>query len=272
MTPRWIDTHNHLFVLPHEQQKAEVTDARACGVASGLICAGGTDNFEAAIRCAHEWDSCYALALHPLYLRESWRSDLQVLEEALLKNREDPRLAAVGECGLDFSDDSSVPRDVQEEVFSEHLKLARKLKLPLSLHGRGAMDIVLKHLRRIQPLCGVIHAFNGSAAQAEQFIKLGFKIGYGGAMTYNGSKRIRALLAALPEHAWVLETDCPDIPPSRTREREENPQSVLADIADYGLEAAELRSISPEESSRQSLRNTLEVFPAFSTILAAAPQ
>ena len=254
MKPRWIDTHNHLFVLPHEQQKAEVTDARACGVAAGLVCAGGTDNFEAAIRCAHEWDSCYALALH------------------LLKNREDPRLAAVGECGLDFSDDCSVPRDIQEAVFSEHLKLARRLKLPLSLHGRGAMDIVLKHLRRIQPLCGVIHAFNGSAAQAEQFIKLGFKIGYGGTMTYNGSKRIRALLAALPEHAWVLETDCPDIPPSRTREREENPQSVLADIADYGLEAAELRSISPEESSRQSLRNTLEVFPAFSAILAAAPQ
>ena len=85
MKPRWIDTHNHLFVLPHEQQKAEVTDARACGVAAGLVCAGGTDNFEAAIRCAHEWDSCYALALHPLYLRESWRSDLQVLEDALLK-------------------------------------------------------------------------------------------------------------------------------------------------------------------------------------------
>lgn len=160
MKPRWIDTHNHLFVLPHEQQKAEVTDARACGVAAGLVCAGGTDNFEAAIRCAHEWDSCYALALHPLYLRESWRSDLQVLEDALLKNREDPRLAAVGECGLDFSDDCSVPRDIQEAVFSEHLKLARRLKLPLSLHGRGAMDIVLKHLRRIQPLCGVIHAFN----------------------------------------------------------------------------------------------------------------
>lgn len=168
---RWIDTHNHLFVLPEEQQKKEVSEARKVGVVSSLVCASGVSNLEEARRCAYEYDQAYACGIHPLYIGYSWKEDLTALEAFLEEHREDPRLAAVGECGLDFSAACSVPHDVQEEVFSTQLKLARKYGLPLSLHGREAMDIVLKYIRRLPPQLGIIHAFNGSMAQAQVFCR-----------------------------------------------------------------------------------------------------
>ena len=192
---RWIDTHNHLFVLPEEQQKKEVSEARKVGVVSSLVCAGGVSNLEEARRCAYKHDQAYACGIHPLYIGYSWKEDLTALEAFLKEHREDPRLAAVGECGLDFSAACSVPHDVQEEVFSTQLKLARKYGLPLSLHGREAMDIVLKYIRRLPPQLGIIHAFNGSMAQAQAFLQNGFKLGYGGAVSYDGSKRIRKILS-----------------------------------------------------------------------------
>mgnify|MGYP001157694761 FL=1 len=268
---RWIDTHNHLFVLSEEQQKKEVWEARRLGVVSSLVCAGGVDNLEDARRCAYEQDQAYACGIHPLYIRSSWKEDLTALEAFLEEHQDDPRLAAVGECGLDFSAACSVPHDVQEEVFSAQLKFARKYGLPLSLHGREAMDIVLKYIRRLPPQLGIIHAFNGSMAQAQAFLQNGFKLGYGGAMTYDGSKRIRKILSELPDDAWVLETDCPDMPPSWVREQnQENPESALADTARYGARAAELRNTPVKKISEQSIQNTLKAIPKFRVLISAS--
>jgi TatD DNase family protein len=81
------------------------------------------------------------------------------------------------------------------------------------LHVRRAIDQVLKHLRQIRVVGGIAHAFNGSRQQADEFIKLGFKLGFGGAMTFPRANRIRELAATLPLDSIVLETDAPDIPP-----------------------------------------------------------
>ena len=268
---RWIDTHNHLFVLSEEQQKKEVWEASRVGVVSSLVCAGGVDNLKDARRCAYEHDQAYACGIHPLYIRSSWKDDLTALEAFLEEHQDDPRLAAVGECGLDFSAACSVPHDVQEEVFSAQLKFARKYGLPLSLHGREAMDIVLKYIRRLPPQLGIIHAFNGSMAQAQAFLQNGFKLGYGGAMTYDGSKRIRKILSELPDDAWVLETDCPDMPPSWVREQnQKNPESALADTARYGALAAELRNTPVGKISEQSIQNTLKAIPKFRLLISAS--
>lgn len=184
---------------------------------------------------------------------------------------DDQRLAAVGECGLDFSSACCVPHDVQEQVFSAQLKLARKYGLPVSLHGRSAMDIVLKYIRRLPPQLGIVHAFNGSAAQAQAFLQNGFKLGYGGAMSYDGSKRIRKILSELPDDAWVLETDCPDMPPIWARKKiQEDPESTLADTARYGAIAAELRNTTVERISELSIQNTLAAIPKFGVLLSAS--
>lgn len=266
---RWIDTHNHLFVFPEKKAKQEVRSAEIVGLVSSLICAGGPENFEAARDCAYALNQGYAVGIHPLFIRDSWQADLEQLSLYLEKHSKEERLVAIGECGLDFTQACTASREIQEKVFSEQLKLARRFDLPLSLHGRGALDIVLKHIRRLSPQKGVLHAFNGSFDQARAFLQNGFKVGYGGAMAYEGSKRIRRVFAALPDDAWVLETDCPDMPAPWRRESGQNrPESAPEDIARYAQIAAELRGCTLEEISEQGIANTLEVFPKFKELIA----
>ena len=119
---------------------------------------------------------------------------------------------AVGEIGLDFFI-QHYDQTRQEHFFVEQLKLARDFDLPVLLHIRRAQDTILKHLRQIKVRGGIAHAFNGSRQQADEFIKLGFKLGFGGAMTYSRATKLRELAATLPLDSIVLETDAPDIPP-----------------------------------------------------------
>jgi TatD DNase family protein len=124
------------------------------------------------------------------------------------------------------------------------LKLAREFDLPVILHVRRAVDAILKQLRRFRPRGGIAHAFNGSRQQADDFIKLGFALGFGGAMTFSGSTRIRELARSLPAEAIVLETDAPDIPPAWLNGGRNSP-AELPRIADV---LAELRGISRAEA------------------------
>ena len=123
---------------------------------------------------------------------------------------------AVGEIGLDYF----VPeltqgplRERQEHFYRAQLRLARRHGLPVILHVRRSVDQVLKGLRDVPVPGGIAHAFNGSRQQAEIFTGMGFKLGFGGAVTYERATRLRALAADLALDALVLETDAPDIPP-----------------------------------------------------------
>jgi len=136
------------------------------------------------------------------------------------------------------------------------LKLAREFDLPVILHVRRAVDAVLHELRRIGVRGGVAHAFNGSRQQADAFIKLGFKLGFGGAATYDGSKRIRQLAAGLPEDSIVLETDAPDIPPAWL-DRGRNEPGQLPRIA---AEIASLRGVSVSALIARTDDNARAVF------------
>jgi TatD DNase family protein len=143
-----------------------------------------------------------------MYVDRARNEDLDALRETIA--REHP--VAIGEIGLDRMVD---PRDeaTQEFYFKAQLEIARDTGLPVLLHVRRAIDQVLKHLRQIRVVGGIAHAFNGSRQQADEFIKLGFKLGFGGAMTFPRANRIRELAATLPLDSIVLETDAPDIPP-----------------------------------------------------------
>ena len=137
------------------------------------------------------------------------------------------------------------------------MKLARAFELPVLLHVRRAVDAVLKQLRRIAVPGGIAHAFNGSRQQAEEFIRLGFKLGFGGAMSFDGSKRIRELAATLPAEAIVLETDAPDIPPAWLNRGRNTP----AELPRLAQVLADLRGISPSEVAELSSRNARRALP-----------
>ena len=167
------------------------------------------ENFAAVAATCARYPGCLpAWGLHPMYVATHRDDDLAALRAQI----EALRPVAIGEIGLDFFVPGLDPAR-QEYFYVEQLKLAREFGLPVLLHCRKSVDPLLKQLRRISVPGGIAHAFNGSAQQAAEFVKLGFKLGFGGAFTWPRANHLRRLAAELPLAAIVLETDSPDIPP-----------------------------------------------------------
>jgi TatD DNase family protein len=173
---------------------------------------------------------------------------------------DDPHFVAIGEIGLDFFVPglSSGPlRDKQEYFYSEQLRIARDFDLPVLLHVRRSQDTILKYLRRIKVCGGIAHAFNGSFQQAGIFIDLGFKLGFGGAMTFPRALQIRRLAGELPPDAIVLETDAPDISPAWLHPKRNSPE----ELPRIGHVLAELRGMEADAVAEMTSRNARSVLP-----------
>jgi len=249
-----IDTHCHLDAGEFADDRDAVhAGALAAGVGRILVPAVAAGNFTAVRDCVARYPGCVAAyGIHPLYVGGARDDDLDALRQWLGGGQ----AVAVGEIGLDhFVADGDPQR--QEYFFVEQLKLAREFGLPVVLHVRRAVDAVLKQLRRIRVSGGIAHAFNGSRQQAEEFLKLGFALGFGGAMTFSGSTRIRALAASLPDEAIVLETDAPDIPPAWLAGRRNAP----GELPRIAGELAALRGISVAAVAAMTAANARRVLP-----------
>jgi TatD DNase family protein len=210
----WTDTHCHLDAPEFDADRdAVVLRAKAASVAQIVIPAVAAANFDTVRLLAIEHGFAYALGIHPLYVMGAAEGDLGKLAEALQTHHIDPRLVAVGEIGLDFFVPGIDP-EVQQHFYVEQLKLAKRFGLPVLLHVRRSADKLLAGLRRVGfAHGGIAHAFNGSEQQAQAFVDLGFKLGFGGTLTFERSLQIRRIAATVPETALVMETDAPDIPP-----------------------------------------------------------
>lgn len=272
----WIDTHCHLdapeFAPDRDQVRARA--ARA-GVGICVLPAVEVANFKAVRDLAHAHGDCYALGIHPLCTGNAADADIDLLDRALAQQRGDPRLVAVGEIGLDFFV-PGLDQGRQEFFYREQLALARKHGLPVILHVRRSADRLLKALRGAG-VTGIAHAFNGSGQQATQFTDLGFKLGFGGNLTYERAQQIRRLAVALPLQALVLETDAPDIPPhwlyATAQQRDaglaqgRNEPAQLPRIAQV---LAQLRGIPAEALAEATTRNAIQALPGLAGLLAAA--
>lgn len=209
----WIDTHCHLDAPEFDADRSAVRrEAAERGVGHCVIPAVERSNWDTVRLLAHQHGDSYALGIHPLYTGRAGDGDVALLEEMLAQHHTDPRLVAIGEIGLDYFVPGLDPGR-QERFYRAQLQLARRFDLPVILHVRRSADKLLKGLREIPVQGGIAHAFNGSLQQAQMFIDMGFKLGFGGAMTYDRALQLRRLAAALPLDALVLETDAPDIPP-----------------------------------------------------------
>ncbi len=213
MSGMWIDTHCHLDAPEFDADRdAVVGRAFAAGVKGLVIPAVEAANFGAVQALAERHGAAYALGIHPLCVDRAADADLDLLRRALAERRGDPRLVAVGEIGIDHFIEG-LDRGKQEAFYAAQLKLAREAGLPVILHVRRSADTLLKHLRRIDLPGGIAHAFNGSDQQAQAFVDLGFRLGFGGALTFDRALQIRRLAQSLPLGSLVMETDSPDIPP-----------------------------------------------------------
>jgi TatD DNase family protein len=251
----FIDTHCHLDAAEFGDTQADIVrDAAAAGVSRIIIPSVARSNFEAVRRLSERFPSCLpAYGIHPMYTDEAQPDDFKALRHYLAL----PGTVAVGEIGLDFFIDH-YDRERQEYFFIEQLKLAKEFDLPVLLHLRRAQDTILKHLRQYKVKGGIAHAFNGSRQQADEFIKLGFKLGFGGAMTYTRATKLRELAITLPLESIVLETDAPDIPPDFLEKGLPNEPKYLPRIAQT---LAKLRGMTLEEVARITTGNVSSALP-----------
>lgn len=250
-----IDTHCHLDAERLFSQHAAVMSAAwAADVRQIVIPAVSAANFARQQWLQQRYGCAVAYGLHPLAVgcRADNAQQLTQIAEALQSGQ----ACAVGEIGLDFYHGQDGAEE-QEWVFVQQLQLAQQHQLPVLLHSRRAVDRVLKYLRRYPVVGGIAHAFNGSEQQAEVFLQLGFKLGFGGAMTFSGSQRIRRLASHLPLSAVVLETDAPDMAPQWAQGQVNQP----ANIRRFAAELADLRKIEFTELTQACLVNTWQALP-----------
>lgn len=258
----WIDTHCHLDAAEFGSQSAAVAvRALQRQVSWIVIPAVAPQNFEAVRELAGSQPNCvYALGIHPLYVPQTDPRALKALRQVIADALQDSRFVAIGEIGLDFFvPELCLPevREKQLHFYIEQLKIARDFALPVLLHSRRAQDIILKHLRRIKPTCGIAHAFNGSFQQATTFVELGFKLGLGGAMTFSRALQIRRLAVQMPLDSLVLETDAPDMSPCWIHPHRNSPENLPA----IGACLAGLRGIEPDAVAAATMANAYDALP-----------
>lgn len=272
---QWIDSHCHLDAFVDSVDVAQVrAEAHQLGVAHCVIPAVEVANFDAVRQLAHQTKDSYCLGIHPLYVPRASEADLVTMEAYLTRNCDDPRLVAVGEIGLDFFVPElcqSPMRQKQEHFYRAQLQLAQRFELPVVLHVRRSADLLLKHLRSLgrgKPWYGIAHAFNGSKVQAQAFIEIGFKLGFGGAVTFERALQLRRLAAGIPLSALVLETDAPDIPPhwlyttveQRTQGRVQG-RNTPGELPRIASVVAQLRGISVLDLALASCTNVRQALP-----------
>lgn len=248
-----FDTHCHIDVAEFDRDRdAVLARTRTAGVSRLVVPAIDAAGWSRLVALCRSKPGLYpALGMHPIYVMQHRDEHIDELNQWI--ERERP--VAIGEIGLDFFIEGT-DRGRQQEILEAQLALAEAHRLPVLLHVRKAHDQVLKFLKRYRLVGGIAHAFNGSLQQAEQYMEEGFYFGFGGMVTYERSNRIRRLARELPLEAIVLETDAPDMSPSR-HHGERNSPEYLPEVA-YSL--AEVRGLPVNEIARITTANACTLF------------
>ncbi len=278
-TPFLVDTHCHLDAIEFDRDRDAVrAAAEVGGVAAIVVPAVGVSNFAVVAQVARRTTGgCYALGIHPLLTPQAEKGDVERLDRAVEAAVDDPRFVGIGEIGLDlFVPSLTTPDAIERQTWflDEQLKIARRFDLPVLLHVRRAQDPVLAALRRARrgsgggSATGIAHAFNGSRQQADAYLALGFRLGFGGASTFDRALRIRALARDLPDEAIVLETDAPDIAPAWLRDVEGSlGRNAPAELRGIAEAIATLRGVDLPALAATTTANARAVLPRLAALL-----
>ena len=253
-----IDTHTHLDFPDFDADRTPLlARSRALGVERMVVLGVDQRHWQRVWDLVQTDSHLYAaFGLHPVYLNEHRPEHLTELRAWLTRLDGHAQLCAVGEIGLDYFL-PQLDRDAQQRLFEGQLQLAADFNLPALLHVRRSHAQVIATLKRFKlKRGGIIHAFAGSREEAREYIKLGFKLGVGGAATWPQALRLRKVLADLPLDALVLETDAPDMAPAMFPPQRNSPQH-LPNICQA---LAEVLNISPEQLADATTANACALF------------
>lgn len=253
-----IDTHTHLdFPDFDENRQALLTESRALGVRRIVVLGVYQGNWQRVWDLVQSDPDLHgAFGLHPVFLDDHRPEDLKELGDWLTRLSGHRQVCAVGEIGLDYFIET-LDRERQQVLFEAQLGLAKDFNLPALIHVRRSHAAVIATLKRFKlQRAGIIHAFAGSKEEAREYIKLGFKLGLGGAATWPQALRMHRVLAELPLDSVVLETDSPDMAPAMFAGQRNSPAHLPA-ICDA---LAGIMAVSPEQLAVASTINACEVF------------
>ena len=254
---QFIDSHTHIDFSDFDADRDQaITRAVNLGISVMIVSSTTAKRWPLVKKVILDNPSrCHAAyGLHPMFMHQHKMADLDALNHWLEYNN----AVAVGEIGLDFfiPETGESDKAAQIEIFAGQIEIAAEYNLPVIIHARKSLDIVLKHLRRFPGLCGSVHSFSGSEQQAKQLIDLGFYLGFGGPVTYTRATRLRKILADLPLESLLLETDSPD-QPDTVHHGQRNEPSYLKGIA---TEIAKLRDIELSELAYATSHNAKKLF------------
>lgn len=253
-----IDTHTHLdFPDFDADRSALLADSRALGVRKIVVLGVHQGNWQRVWELVQsDPDLHAAFGLHPVFLDDHRPEHLSELSDWLTRLAGHRQLCAVGEIGLDYFIES-LDRERQQTLFEAQLQLAADFNLPPLIHVRRSHAAVVATLKRFKlKRAGIIHAFAGSKEEAREYIKLGFKLGLGGAATWPQALRMHRVLGELPLDSVVLETDSPDMAPVMFPGQRNSPAHLPA----ICTALAGIMAVSPEQLAAASTANACEVF------------
>lgn len=247
------DTHCHIDFEAFDEDREEVLkSASAAGVERFMVPGVSVEQWPRLQQLAKQFSSWrFALGLHPWFIEKHNLNQLGELEQALDKKHK--RLRAVGEIGLDATCDNS---ELQRELFTGQLKLAKQYDLPAIIHHRKTLETTHPLVKQCGPESGVIHAFSGSYEQAMKFVDCGYKLGVGGVITYTRAQKTRQAITDVPLSALVLETDSPDMPICGHQGQRNEPARVAKVLETL----ADLREMSKDSLSEALWENSCELF------------
>lgn len=244
-----FDTHAHMDDHAFDEDREALLEALP-GQGVGLVMNPGCSltSSRNACRLAREYDYIYAaVGSHPDVADEI---NEEVLEQYRKLCRENPKVKAIGEIGLDYHYED-IPRDIQQQAFRLQMELAKELDLPVIVHEREAHEDGLRIVDEFPTVKGVFHCYSGSLEMAKELIRRGWYIGFTGVLTFKNARKAIEVAANIPLERIVLETDCPYMAPVPYRGKRNDP-GKLCHMAE---KLAELRGITVEEAARITLEN-----------------
>ena len=244
-----FDTHAHLDDRAFDADRKELlSQLPEAGIALVMNPGCSLASSQAAVALTKEYDYLYAaVGSHPDAADEVNEA---VLEQYRALCRENPKVKAIGEIGLDYHYED-IPRDIQKRAFRAQMELARELGLPVIVHEREAHEDGMTIAAEFPEVTGVFHCYSGSLEMAKWLIERGWYIGFGGVLTFKNARKAVEVAANIPLDRIVLETDCPYMAPEPFRGRRNDP-GKLSRVAE---KLAQLRGLTPEEIQDITLQN-----------------
>lgn len=247
-----FDTHAHLDDHAFDPDRDALLAALP-GQGIGLLMNPGCSLATSRAACALAWEHSWIYAAVGSHPDAAAEVTPEVLEEYRRLIRENPKVKAIGEIGLDYHYED-VPRNIQQEAFLAQMELAREAKLPVIVHERDAHADGMTVVRHFPEVTGVFHCYSGSLEMARELVERGWYIGFTGVLTFKNARRALEVAAGLPLDRIVLETDCPYMSPEPFRGKRNDPGRLYrmaeALSALRGLPVEEIETITMENGKR----------------------